>query len=84
MEEIQMRKIVLSALLALGVGFAATNGASAAPAAAGIADAAAANSLVQKSYVVIYRGRRRCHTRRICYINRWGHRHCYYKTYCHR
>ena len=56
-----MRKTVLSALFAVGV-------VTAAPAAAGINDAADVNSLVHQTVIIVHTGRR-CYTRRICYIN---------------
>jgi hypothetical protein len=80
-EEVSMRKIVLSVLIAAGVGLAGASGASATPAAGGFSPATGINPLVQKAYVVVV-GKPRCYTKRTCYINRWGHRHCSYKRVC--
>jgi hypothetical protein len=70
-----MRMIVLSALLALGLGFAGATGASAANVGGGINQAANASSLVEQTALVCRRIRvchwprpfvRRCHWERVC------------------
>lgn len=73
-----MRMIILSALFAAGIGMASTVGATAAPAANGINNAAGQSSLLEqiqwrrgyrcRSVTVCRRGPygRRCHTERIC------------------
>ena len=73
-EEVLMRKIVLSALFALGVGLAGATGAAAAPR-AGINDAAKANALVERPVLVCHRTTvcrhtavgRVCHKERVCH-----------------
>lgn len=73
-----MRKIVLSAVFALGMGLAASTGASAAPLSAGLTNAATAApnaSMIQdvawacRRWTTCHRGpygRRVCQTRRVC------------------
>jgi len=77
-----MRKIVLSAVFALGMGLAASTGASATPLSIGLSSGAAASpnaSLLQDVRMVCrrvtvchrgYHGRRVCETRRTC-RERW-------------
>ncbi len=73
-----MRMILLSALLALGLGFAATTGASAAGVlgAAGLSAAADSTSLVEQARV-------RCRNVRVCRIGPYGRR-CRVERVCRR
>lgn len=72
-----MRMIVLSALFALGLGFVATTGASAAPA-AGLSQALSSNtsSLLQDVTV-------RCRNVRVCRVGPYGRR-CHWERVCRR
>jgi hypothetical protein len=73
-----MRMIALSALLALGLGFAATTGASAAPAApaAGLGQALDTTSLLQDVAA-------RCRSVRTCHRGHHGRRVCTVRRVCH-
>jgi hypothetical protein len=71
-----MRMLALSALMALGLGFAATTGASAAPAAPGLSQAINSGSLVQDVAV-------RCRNVRVCRVGPYGRR-CHWNRVCRR
>lgn len=74
-----MRMIVLSALLAMGVAFVGTTGASAAQmgAGAGLSTAASTATLLEETAV-------RCRTVRTCYRGAYGRRHCNVRRVCRR
>jgi hypothetical protein len=75
-----MRMIVLSSLFAIGVGFAGTTGASAAPAAApAITPAANSSSMLQD--VQYYRRHGYCRMVRVCRGGPWGRR-CHWVRIC--
>ena len=71
-----MRMIALSALVALGLGFAATTGASAAPA-SGLSQGLNASSLLQDVAV-------RCRNVRVCRVGPYGGRRCHWERVCRR
>jgi hypothetical protein len=76
-----MRMILLSAVFALGVGFAATTGASAAPIGGTVIDGAAtANSLLEEAQYRRYR-RHYCRTVRVCRMGPYGRR-CTLRRVC--
>ena len=82
-----MRKIVLSALFALGIGLAGATAASAAPAAAGYTPAATAPLVEQIQYRPYrhYRHRHRvryCYNVRRCFITRHHRRICRVEHVC--
>ncbi len=79
-----MRKIVLSVLLAAGVGLAGVGGAAATPATGGFSPATGIAPLVQKTEVIVIRHPRRCHKVEVCRIGRHGIRVCHWKRVCHR
>jgi len=73
-----MRKIVLSAVFALGMGLAASTGASAAPLSTGVATGAAAApnaSMIQDVALV-------CRRVTICHRGRYGRRICRVERVC--
>jgi hypothetical protein len=75
-----MRKIVLSAVFALGMGLAASTGASAAPLSTGIANGAAAApnaSMIQDVALV-------CRRVTVCHRGRYGRRICEVRRVCRR
>jgi hypothetical protein len=81
-----MRVMVLSALLAIGLGVAGMSSASAAPAANGI-NSAAAGSLLHSAQFFIYPAppsRVRCRTVRVCRITHYGRRVCHNERVCRR
>jgi hypothetical protein len=69
-----MRTIVLSALFALGVGFAGTTGALA-TVGSGISGAANSSSLVQDV-------RYRCRSVKVCRAGYYGYRRCHWERVC--
>jgi hypothetical protein len=76
LEEDEMKKIVLGALFALGLGLAGMSGASAA-AIGGINNGATNYSpIVQAAYG--------CRRVTICRRGEYGHRHCHVERVCHR
>jgi hypothetical protein len=75
-----MRMIILSALFAAGVGMAATVGATAAPAANGINNAANANSPIEQ----VQYGRRNCRSVTTCRRGYMGRRVCRTERVCRR
>jgi hypothetical protein len=87
-----MRKIVLSALLAAGLGLAGIAGAAAAPASATLGAAAPAASLVKQAQVVIIGPRRPryhrprryryCYNVRRCYRTGYGRLVCRVRRVC--
>jgi hypothetical protein len=68
--------IVLSSMLALGLGFAATTASQAAPLGGGVSEAAKASSMVQD---VQYR---RCRSVRVCHRGPFGRRRCEVTRVC--
>ncbi len=80
-----MRKIILSTLIAAGLGLAGMAGASAAPAGPGIGAAANSSSLVHQAqiYIVTPRHRARCRSVRICRVGYYGRR-CHWERVCRR
>jgi hypothetical protein len=79
-----MRKIVLSAVCALGLGLAATAGASAAPV-AGLSGAANYTAIQEAQYVVVRPGHRRvCRTVTVCRRGWHGRRICRTERVCRR
>jgi len=84
-----MKKIVLSALFAIGLAFAGTTGASAAPATTGLSNlltsAPLSQSLVEDvQYRPRYRSRRICRQVRVCDRGRYGRMRCTIRTVCRR
>ena len=75
-----MRMLILSALLAVGVGFAGTTGASAAVAGNGINNAANSSSLVEQ---IQWRRGVRCRSVQVCRRGSWGRR-CHMERVCRR
>jgi hypothetical protein len=78
--------IVLSALLALGVGLAGTAGVSAAPAGAGLSQAAPNATLLQdvqyyRRHYRRYHRRAYCRTVRVCHRSFYGRR-CHLERVC--
>ncbi len=83
-----MRTILLSALLAAGIGLAGVAGAAAAPASPALNGAAPAMSLVVPAQVVIVGPRHRyrhrvCRPVRRCWRGRYGRLVCRVRTVCH-
>lgn len=81
-----MKKFVLAAVCALGLGLAASTGASAAPL-AGALDGVAMSPIQQAQVVVVTPGRRHyrrpvCRTYTRCHINRYGRRICRAERVC--
>jgi hypothetical protein len=74
-----MRKIVLSAVFALGMGLAASTGASAAPLAAGLNGLSTAPNA---SMIEQVQWRRHCRTDRVCRRGPYGRRHCVVRRVC--
>ncbi len=70
-----MRMIVLSALLAVGLGFTATTGASAASIGSGLSTAQLNASLVDKTYWA-------CRRVRVCHRGPYGGRICDWRRVC--
>jgi hypothetical protein len=68
---------VLSSLLAIGLGFAATAASQAAPLGSGVSEAAKASSMIQD---VQYR--RHCRSVRVCHRGPFGHRRCEVTRVC--
>ena len=84
-----MRTIVLSALLALGIGLAGAPGASAAPAASDLGNAANMGTLLQdvgyyyrRPYRYRYGSYRRCRSVRVCHRGYYGGRRCHWERIC--
>ena len=75
-----MRKIVLSAVFALGMGLAAATGASAAPLATGLANGATAAPNASIVQDVAYR----CRHITVCRRGPYGHRRCHVERVCRR
>jgi len=85
-----MRKIVLSALFAAGIGLAGLTGAAAAPASPNLNGAVPAASMVTQAQVIVvgprrhYRNRHRvCRPVRRCWRNRYGRLVCRVYTRCY-
>ena len=76
-----MRKIVLSALFAVGVGLTGVSGAVAAPISGLNTDAAATTSLLGE--VQYYRGRVHCRNVKVCRRGPYGRR-CHIERVCRR
>lgn len=72
-----MQKILLITLFAIGVGFATSNGASAASIGSGIVNAAPRASIVDQ---IGYR----CRMVKVCRTNIFGVRRCHWDRVCHR
>lgn len=75
-----MRKIVLSAVFALGMGLAASTGASAAPLSTGLANGATAApnaSMIQDVALI-------CRRIRVCHRGAYGRRWCRVERVCRR
>ena len=73
-----MRKIVLSAVFALGMGLAASTGASATPLSVGLSNGAAATPNASLIEDVAYR----CRRITVCRRGPYGHRHCRTERVC--
>ena len=87
-----MRMIILSALFALGVGFAGTTGASAAPASTGLSNLLSGSALSQPLVEEAQYNRRRyrersrriCRQVRVCDRGRYGRVRCTIRPVCRR
>ncbi len=77
-----MRMLILSALFAVGVGFAGTTGASAAVVGNGInSNAVNSTSLIED---IQWRRGRSCRSVRVCHRGRYGNRRCHIERICRR
>jgi len=74
-----MRMIILSTILAAGLGMASTFSASAAPAAGGVSNAAQSTSLLDQ---IQYRRDRRCRSVTVCRRGPMGGRRCHTERVC--
>ena len=73
-----MRKIVLSAVFALGMGLAASTGASAAPLSTGLTNGATAAPNASMIQDVAWR----CRRVTVCHRGPYGHRRCHVERVC--